>query len=127
MKTVAELVEEIKAHELPLLDLYRELETAASGRTEKLLAGQMLSYQKFQVKSLDLFSGQMPDKFHSFGAIVEDDVNVRSGAAPSYPVITKVNKGTPVIITEFVGNWAHVQLPDGQRGFVFRAYAKSES
>ncbi|HHY39561.1 MAG TPA: SH3 domain-containing protein [Clostridia bacterium] len=126
MHSMAELVEEIERSEKPLVELYRQIEDAAVTSTEKKLASQMYHYQRFQVASLELLKSDVPEEFLCFGAVVDEDVNLRQGPGPKHSLVKKVGKGTPVIVMKYEGNWAHVRLPDATQGFIFRAYVKCE-
>jgi len=126
MGRLRELVNEIQEKEEPLLGLYERVKEAASKVTERNLASQMYRYQKFQIASLDLLKGEVPDKFEAFGQVSDDDVNLRTGPGPRYELVRTVQKGTPAIIMESEGNWVNLRLPDGAEGWVFKAYVKKE-
>ncbi len=126
MGHLQDLVEEVQEKERPLLDLYDRIRQAVSTETERKLAAQMYQYQKFQIASLDLLKGEVPQKFLAFGAISDDDVNLRSGPGPRYELIARVNRGTPAILMEAEGNWVNLRLPDGTEGWLFKAYIKRE-
>jgi uncharacterized protein YgiM (DUF1202 family) len=126
MSRLDALVEEIEKNEKPLVDLYREIQEAALSPTEKKLASQMYHYQRFQVASLELLRSGVPDEFFCFGAVVDEDVNLRQGPGPRHSLAKKIGKGTPVIVMKYEGNWANVRLPDSTEGYVFRAYVKCE-
>ncbi len=45
-------------------------------------------------------------------------VNIRSGPATSYAVITKVNRGDTMVIQQVKDSWYQVKLSDGKTGWV---------
>ncbi len=124
MDEFADLVESIKSGEGPLVDLYEQMDKVAGSGTRHQLARQVLDYQKFQIACLDLLEGDVPERFHCFGQIVDEDVNVRESAGPRSRLLCKLGRGTPVIIMKFEGNWAQIQMPDGSQGYVFKDYAQ---
>ncbi|MEW6032890.1 MAG: SH3 domain-containing protein [Bacillota bacterium] len=122
-----ELAKEIKAKEEPILTDYEGLTTAAVKPTEKKLAVLVLGYQKFQLKTLDLFQTEVPDKFTAFGSISSHDVNVRRGPTSKEVSLFRAEKGTPVIVKEVKGLWVEVRFADGREGYVFKDYVHLES
>ena len=124
MSNLKELAEKIKEQEQPLLDLYRDMSNAAISNVEKQLANDMLTNQEFQLASLELLKGDVPEKFHCFGMVTHSDVNVREGPGSEYNKTKSVDKNTPVIIQELLGFWTHVQLPDGTDGYIFKDYVQ---
>jgi len=123
---VRELAKEIKAREEPLVADYERLASAAVSATEKKLAGLVLGYQTFQLKSLDLFQTEVPDRFVGFGSIVSNDVNVRRGPTAKEVSVFLAQKDTPVIIKDIKGLWVEVRFADGREGFVFKDYVNLE-
>ncbi len=120
----SELVASIRRDEEPLVGLYEELERAAGTGTRLKLAQQMLEYQRFQMECLDLLEGEVPEDFQCFGQIIDRDVNLREGAGPRHRLVTKLGRGTPIIIMSYHGNWTRIQTPEGQTGYVFKDYAE---
>ncbi|MFS8570361.1 MAG: SH3 domain-containing protein [Thermaerobacter sp.] len=122
-----DLVNEIQAREAPLAELYGQVERAVSNPTARQLALQMLRAQRFQLATLDLLAkDQVPEKFHCFGRITHDDVNLRSGPSAREPRTGTLQRGTMVIVQEFQGNWAHVQVSGGKSGWIFKDYVRCE-
>jgi uncharacterized protein YgiM (DUF1202 family) len=124
---VRELAKEIKAREEPIIADYERLSSAAVKPTEKKLAALVLGYQKFQLKSLDLFQTEVPDKFTGFGSISSDNVNVRRGPTSKEAALFKVERDTPVIVKDAKGLWVEVRFADGKEGYVFKDYVHIES
>jgi len=123
---VKELAKAIKDMEEPILAEYERLASAAGKETEKKLAGLVLGYQKFQLKSLDLFQTEVPDRFAGFGGIVSDNVNVRRGPTAKEVSLFLAQEGTPVIVKEVKGLWVEVRFADGREGWVFKDYVRLE-
>ena len=115
------------AAEQPLLQQYRELRSAAVTRAEQALAGAVHDSQRAQVGHLQLMCEELPAQFAGVGTINSDAVKLRKGPGGSHPQEGELRAGTPVLVIEWNGYWAHVQVPGGQRGFVFRDYVRSES
>ena len=126
MAWVKDLARELRAGEEPLLSSYEALLAGATTPAEQKLARIIHAYQRFQLKSLDLLQGDVPEKFQAFAAIVQDGVNLRRGPGPREPVERQLDRGTPVILMEPAGFWAHVRLGDGTTGYVFRDYVRGE-
>ncbi|HEX6988590.1 MAG TPA: SH3 domain-containing protein [Bacillota bacterium] len=122
-----EMVAAIQAREAPLLELYQQIERTVSSATARQLAVQMIRSQRFQLATLDLLaSGQVPEKFHCFGRITHDDVNVRSGPSARESRTATLHQGTFVIVKELQGNWAHLQWSNGKSGWIFKDYVRCE-
>jgi len=124
---VKELAREIRQGEEPLLSSYEALMAAATTPGEKKLARIVHAYQRFQLRSLDLFEKQVPDKFLAFAVITQNAVNLRQGPGPRERVIRQLDRGAFVILQEYVGFWAHVGLGDGTTGYVFKDYVRPEA
>ncbi len=124
---VQELAKGIKAREEPLQGEYEGLASAAISVTEKKLAAMVLGYQKFQLKSLDLFQTEVPDRFLSFGSITSDGVNVRRGPTAKEVSLFVADRGTPVIVKDVKGLWVEVRFANGKEGFVFKDYVHIET
>ncbi|MDQ7794973.1 MAG: SH3 domain-containing protein [bacterium] len=127
MSWVKELAREIREGEDPLLASYEALMAAATTPSEKKLARIVHAYQRFQIKSLDLFEREVPEKFLAFAVITQSEVNLREGPGPREQVARQLDKGTPVILMEYAGFWARVQLGDGGTGYVFKDYVRAEA
>jgi len=125
MDEFADLVQAIRAGEEPLVELYEEMGQAAGSGVRRQLAGQMLSYQRFQMACIDLLEGEVPDSFECFGQITDDDVNVREGAGPRHRLLARLSRGTPVIVMKREGNWIQIQMSDGSQGYAFKDYVES--
>lgn len=122
-----DIIASIRSQEQALTELYERIERAASNPTARLLAGQMVRAQRFQVSALEILEeDRVPERFHCFGSVTHDDVNVRSGPSAQETKINSLQQGVPVIVKEFAGNWAHLQLPDGSSGWVFKDYVRCE-
>lgn len=126
MSIVQDLAKEIKAREEPLIADYEGLASAAVTETEKKLAAMVLGYQKFQLKSLDLFQTEVPDKFLGFGSITSTDVNVRRGPTAKEVSLFTTELGTPVIVKDIKGLWVEVRFANGKEGYVFKDYVQVE-
>jgi uncharacterized protein YgiM (DUF1202 family) len=122
-----ELARGIKAREEPLLGDYEGLVSAAVSATEKKLAALVLGYQRFQLKSLDLFQTEVPDRFMGFGSIRSDGVNVRRGPTAKDIALFVAEKGTPVIVKDVKGLWVEVRFAGGKEGYVFKDYVVIEA
>lgn len=107
------------------ISLYRDLHSKIVSSTARELIEQVLSSKRFELETLKLLTtGNIPDKFMGFGSISENDVNLRQGPASTEQVISVLESGTPVILTERHGNWMGVKLYDGRAGWVFKDYVK---
>jgi uncharacterized protein YraI len=115
------------AVEQPLLQQYRELRAAAVTRAEQALAAAVHDAQRAQVGHLQLMCEDLPAQFAGVGTINSDAVKLRKGPGGSHPQQSELGAGTPVLIIEWNGYWAHVQVPGGQRGYVFRDYVRAEN
>ncbi|HEY8552417.1 MAG TPA: SH3 domain-containing protein [Thermaerobacter sp.] len=127
MLRIGDLAAELREQERPLLERYRQLVDAAVTDTERRLAQMMYNYQRFQLQSLELFEDRVPERLHCFGVITHDDVNVRQRPSGKSEALTKVGRGTPVIVMAFEGFWAEVQLVGGETGYVFKDYVRCEA
>lgn len=126
MSNVRKLAKEIQAREEPLVGEYERLASAAVSATEKKLAALVLGYQTFQLKTLDLFQTEVPDRFAGFGSITTDGVNVRRGPTAKEVSLFLAKKDTPVIVKEVKGLWVEIRFADGREGFVFKDYVTLE-
>lgn len=127
MSAVQDLAKAIKAQEEPLLGEYESLASAAATPTEKKLAAMVLGYQKFQLKSLDLFQAEVPDKFLGFGSVSSPEVNVRRGPTAKEVSLFLAEKDTPVIVKDVKGLWVEVRFANGKEGYVFKDYVQMET
>ncbi|MGI6643559.1 MAG: SH3 domain-containing protein [Bacillota bacterium] len=120
-ETVAELLE----REEDARQQYHALIGRLPGGTGRQLLERILTQKRFEIETLKLLkSGKVPDTFIGFGTITDDDVNFRESPSPQAYVLSVLQKGTPVILTEKRGNWTAVQLYDGRLGWVFRDYVR---
>jgi len=121
-ETVAELLEQ----EEQAREKYQGLMCKVSGSTERQLIERILSQKRFEIETLRLLkTGKIPSRFLGFGMVVDDEVNFREAPSPASLVISQLDRGTPVILTERRGNWVGIQLYDGQTGWVFKDYVRS--
>lgn len=121
-ETIAELLEQ----EEQAKEKYSNLISRMSGSTERQLIERILSQKRFEIETLKLLkTGKIPARFIGFGFVVDDEVNFREAPSPASLVISELGRGTPVILTERRGNWAGIQLYDGQTGWVFKDYVRS--
>lgn len=127
MSELQSMAADLKAAEEPRLAEYDDLTRRATTETERRLAEQMVRAQRFQLAALDLVAeGMVPDQFHCFGVITHDDVKVREGPTPRQPEVRQLHQGIPVVVEQYEGNWACIQMPDGEKGWVFKDYVRCE-
>ena len=126
MASVQERAKALLETEKPLLQEYKGLRAGAMTRAEQSLAGAVHEAQKTQLSFLQLLCEDLPAQFISVGSIHSDAVKLRQGPGGSHPQVGELRAGTPVIVMEWNGYWAQVQVPGGQRGFVFRDYVRAE-
>ncbi len=110
--------------ETPLLSAYKELRAAAVTRAEQSLVSAVTDAQKQQVSYLQFLCEELPSQFVTVGTIVSDAVKLRQGPGGTHPQVDELRNGTPVVVIEWSGYWAHVQAPGGRRGYVFRDYVR---
>jgi len=122
LSIVQERAKEIRAREEPLVGEYEGLASAAVSATEKKLAALVLGYQRFQLKSLDLFQTEVPERFLGFGSVVADGANVRRGPTAKEVSLFQAERGTPVIVKDVKGLWVEVRFANNKEGFVFKDY-----
>jgi uncharacterized protein YgiM (DUF1202 family) len=125
--TIRDLAHELLAAEQPLAAGYRELRSAAVTQIEQALAGHLEAAQASQVALLGLMCDELPNKFLGLGTITSQAVKLREQPGGSHPVLAELSAGTPVIVMEWQGYWAKVQLPGGRRGYVFRDYVRTDA
>lgn len=127
MASLKELATGLYRQEIALVEEYEKIVAAATGNTEKQLAEEVLKAQRFQLSTLELIEKDLvPEKFLSFGTIISDEVNVRRGPSAKQEKIRVLDQNVRVIVMEFEGNWAHIQLPDGETGWVFKDYVRTD-
>lgn len=127
MSELNELASELHEQEQEMLGKYERILNAAVGSTEKQLAQEILKAQHFQLSTLELIEKDLvPQKFLSFGTITSDDVNVRSGPSARQEKIRVLQQNVRVIVMEVEGNWAHVQMADGETGWIFKDYVRTD-
>lgn len=61
------------------------------------------------------------------GIITGDDVNVRKGAGLSYEVITKLDKGEKIVVSETSDGWCRIKTDNGVSGWVNSKYVSVNS
>ncbi|HVB09470.1 MAG TPA: SH3 domain-containing protein [Bacillota bacterium] len=127
MASIRDLARELLVAEEPLAGSYRELRSAAVTQIEQALSGHLEAAQASQVALLGLMCDELPNKFLGLGTITSQAVKLRDGPGGSHPVLLELGAGTPVIVMEWQGYWAHVQLPGGRRGYVFRDYVRTDA
>ncbi len=124
MASVKDVARTLLDSESPLLSAYKELRGAAVTRAEQALASAVTEAQKQQVSYLQFLCEELPSQFVTVGAVVSDAVKLRQGPGGSHPQVDELRNGTPVVVIEWSGYWAHVQVPGGRRGYVFRDYVR---
>lgn len=126
MAAVKDQAQALLAAETPLAQAYRDLRSAAVTRAEQALAGAVQEAQRAQLSYLQLLCEDLPPQFISVGSIHSEAVKLRQGPGGAHPQIAELRAGTPVLVMEWSGYWAQVQIPGGRRGFVFRDYVRAE-
>lgn len=126
MASVRDAAQRLLESENPLVATYKELRQAAVTRAEQALAAAVLEAQRQQVSYLQFLSEDLPAQFVAVGTISSDSVKLRAGPGGGNPQIGDLRAGTPVIVVEWNGYWAEVQVPGGGRGHVFRDYIRTE-
>lgn len=126
MASVKDVARSLLETENPLLTTYRELRGSAVTRAEQALSSAVTEAQRQQVSYLQFLCEELPSQFVTVGSIVSDAVKLRQGPGGSHPQVDELRNGTPVIVIEWSGYWAHVQVPGGRRGFAFRDYVRVE-
>ena len=126
MASVRDAAQRLLESENPLVAAYKELRQGAVTRAEQALAAAVLDAQRQQVSYLQFLSEELPAQFVAVGTINSDSVKLRAGPGGSHPQIADLRAGTPVIVVEWNGYWAEVQVPGGHRGHVFRDYVRTE-
>ncbi len=126
MASVKDHAKSLLDMEAPLVQGYKELRGCAVTRAEQALTGAVHEAQKAQISYLQLLCEDLPPQFISVGSIHSDAVKLRQGPGGSHPQVGELRAGTPVIVMEWSGYWAQVQIPGGRRGFVFRDYVRAE-
>jgi uncharacterized protein YgiM (DUF1202 family) len=121
-----DLARQLREAEEPLQGLYRELRAAAATRVEQELSGHLMATQASQMAYLALMGDELPSRFIALGTICSQATKLRDGAGGNHRLLAELPAGTPVIVMEWAGYWAHVQLPGGRRGYVFRDYVRAE-
>jgi len=123
---VEEILSQLMEQEEDAIKQYKVLLGRSQGSTVRELIERVLAQKQFELETLKLLrTGNVPERFISFGSIIDDEVNFRESPSPSANVITVLQRGTPVILTERRGNWIGIQLYDGRSGWVFRDYVRS--
>ncbi len=126
MASVRDAAQRLLESENPLLASYKELRAAAVTRAEQALATAVLDAQRQQVSYLEFLSEALPTQFVAVGTISSDSVKLRAGPGGTHQQIGDLRAGTPVIVVEWNGYWAEIQVPGGRRGHVFRDYIRTE-
>jgi uncharacterized protein YgiM (DUF1202 family) len=126
MATVKDVAKALLEAETPLVASYKELRAAAATRAEQALATAAAEAQKQQVTHLQFLCEELPGQFITVGTIASDAVRLRQGPGGGHAQIGELRAGTPVVVIEWSGYWAHVQVPGGRRGYVFRDYVRIE-
>lgn len=126
MPGVRAAAQALYATEQPLLQAYRDLRAAAASRAEQALAAAVYEAQLAQVGHLQLLCEELPRQFAAVGTINSDAVKLRQGPGGSHPQLGELRAGTPVVVIEWSGYWAMVQVPGGRQGFVFRDYVRTD-
>lgn len=126
MAAFRDVVRQLREAEEPLQAVYKELSAAAATRVEQELSGHLVATQQGQIAYLSLMADELPAKFLALGTICSQATKLRDGAGGSHKLLAELPAGTPAIVMAWDGYWAHVQLPGGRRGFVFRDYVRIE-
>lgn len=127
MAQVREVARALLEGERPLSANYLALRKSAVTRVEQELADHLERAQATQVEYLELLCDELPGKFLGLGTITGDAVKLREGPGGSNPVVEELSAGTAVIVMDWQGYWAQVQLPGGKRGWVFRDYVRTDA
>ena len=61
-----------------------------------------------------------PEAFSKWGRIVSAKANVRPLPSTQEPPLASLSKNNPVQIIGGTGEWYQVQLPEGERGFIYQ-------
>lgn len=126
MASVKDHAKTLLETETPVMQGYKDLRGASVTRAEQALASAVYEAQKTQLSYLQLLSEDLPPQFISVGSINSDAVKLRQGPGGTHPQVGELRAGTPVIVMEWSGYWAEVQIPGGHRGFIFRDYVRAE-
>lgn len=126
MAQLRDVAAALRQEEEPLLRRYQDLAQAAGTAIEKELVQHLTESQEFQLAFLELLLHPLPDTFHCFAKISDDDVKLREGPGAGHGVVQILRYGTPCLWIDAVGLWAQVQLPSGIRGYVFKDYVACE-
>jgi len=126
MASVKDHAQSLLDLETPLVQGYKDLRGAAVTRAEQALAAAVHEAQKAQISYLQLLCEDLPPQFISVGSIHSDAVKLRQGPGGGHPQVGELRAGTPVLVMEWSGYWAQVQIPGGRRGFVFRDYVRAD-
>lgn len=59
--------------------------------------------------------------------IANSGANLRKGPGTKYKIITAVRRGTPVKIIKSVGNWYYLKIPEGTKGYIYKALINIDS
>lgn len=127
MAAVKEVAKTLVSAEGPLVQSYKDLRGAAVTRAEQALSAAVHDAQLAQVSYLQLLCEDLPPQFVSVGSISSDAVKLREGPGGSHPQRAELRAGTPVLVMEWNGYWAQVQVPGGARGYVFRDYVRTDA
>jgi len=126
MAAVKDVARALLEAEIPLAGTYKDLRAAAGTRAEQALAAAVSEAQRQQTSYLQFLCEDLPAQFVTVGAIGSDAVKLRQGPGGGHPQVAELRAGTPVIVVEWSGYWAQVQVPGGGRGYVFRDYVRLE-
>lgn len=127
MSRLREVANRLREQEGMLRDGYDELVNEAEREVEQRVAVQLQSFQRLQVASLELLADGIPDQFIGLGRIIDDNVNLREGPGGRYPLQATLNRGDLVVVMGYSGYWAHVAVPHGPTGYVFKDYVQQET
>ncbi len=127
MAAIKDVAQNLLSTEGPLLQGYKDLRGAAVTRAEQALSAAVQDAQLAQVSYLQLLCEELPPQFVGVGSITSDAVKLREGPGGSHPQRGELRAGTPVLVIEWNGYWAQVQVPGGTRGYVFRDYVRTDS
>ncbi len=127
MAAIQDVAKSLLSSEGPLVQGYKDLRGAAVTRAEQALSAAVQDAQAAQVSYLQLLCEDLPPQFVGVGSISSDAVKLREGPGGGHPQRGELRAGTPVLVMEWNGYWAQVQVPGGVRGYVFRDYVRTEA
>lgn len=126
MSSFRDLARQLREVEEPLSEPYKELRSAAATRVEQELSTHLADAHRAQLSCLSLMTDELPPKFLALGTICSQATKLREEPGGGDGVLAELTAGMPVIVMEWAGYWAHIQLPGGRRGYVFGDYVRTD-